>query len=374
MSTAAANATVTALRALHDQLEARSAKLSDTAQRRALLKTIADAHALLLANLDDLPAARTEALAADGEWRGFLRAVLEPWPGQIDEDPDAFRAHPEVRFSANELPIAPAFGIAVNSFAQDLAGTGASTEQLHAFTRSWSGGLASTDGSGLMWPLRNDGAPLELVAQLDLPNDYDDVAALPDVCLLQVFHDLESLGDLVDRGMDAWHVRLLEPTDEDDDGFEEFGLLEAPDGFVPATPLALTVELIHTVPAEPAAPLTDVDDLERYDRVFEVVEQASKVRMCAFNGDEDGDGVPPTPRVLGYSGYETNHDYLDIISEALPLHAPEDRHVLLVEITPDAISRDDEWFGGRPLQVWIRASDLAERRFTEVWAIVRTDC
>lgn len=52
------------------------------------------------------------------------------------------------------------------------------------------------------------------------------------------------------------------------------------------------------------------------------------------------------------------------------MHA-RDEHVLLFDIA--GVRHLEGWFGdSRHLQVWIRRSDLADRRFDTVWCMIRT--
>ncbi|NPC97532.1 DUF1963 domain-containing protein [Nocardioides sp. zg-DK7169] len=134
----------------------------------------------------------------ESDWHSFLYAVLVPNRMLAMEDPDAFRAHPEVAFSAEQMPIRVAAALVrVTTFPQtdDEA-------ELARYTRSWFAGRPLAP-AGEEWPRRADGTPLAHVVQVDLDDDWEMMRpeiGLPPRGLLQVFHDLETYGNPEDAG------------------------------------------------------------------------------------------------------------------------------------------------------------------------------
>ncbi len=62
----------------------------------------------------------------------------------------------------------------------------------------------------------------------------------------------------------------------------------------------------------------------------------------------------------------------EVLNDVLPLREPGDAHRLLFDI--ESWTHLCGWFGdAAPLEVWMRQSDLAARRFDEAWCLTRTD-
>lgn len=313
-------------------------------------------------------------------------------PDRIDAlfEPQKFRAHPEVGFDAATMPIRAALTLSAAS-SQKVGGF---TEEEEPPWGTWFGGrpLVPVAG-GDPWPLGPDGRPLAHVVQVDLAeellNQREAVFALtglPSSGVFQLFHDLESFGHATDpeepRG--AWKVRWFEV--EEDEDLESLVLQEPPDELPDdrrCPPVPLNTAVVATIP-----PLLDQltemaePDRERYERIYDWLEEAPHahdplVQECNKNPhtpwDEDFEPSESVSRMGGYGFVEINPDYVAELHAGLPLEQG-DSHVLLMELNPAQVDAPVDWFHGRrPLQVWIRASDLEARRFDEVWCQIRTD-
>ncbi len=115
------------------------------------------------------------------------------------------------------------------------------------------------------------------------------------------------------------------------------------------------------------------------DTVAKVIELQSAIDRFA-RGDEVSDEVSvqearnpfrvtpePPSRLLGLSHYDFVLEpwEREVLTERLPLHEPSDEHVLLLNVASDFAFRGVFGDGGR-LEVWIRRTDLAARRFDQV--------
>lgn len=89
-------------------------------------------------------------------------------------------------------------------------------------------------------------------------------------------------------------------------------------------------------------------------------------------------GLEPTPgwaipftHVYGHSSSGSAVPLDEVLPEALPLDGG-DEHRLVLEI--ESWTALNGWFGdAASLEVWMRDSDLAQRRFDHAWCMVRTD-
>jgi uncharacterized protein YwqG len=308
--------------------------------------------------------------------------------------PDEFRAHPKVLLSGVHLPIMAS-----------LALPHASSRQVGTFTldqrppwNSWFGGrpLAPTSDPP-SWPMGRNGYPLVHVLQVDLAAERNnqraevyDLTGLPSTGLLQLFHDLESYGR-VEYGEElagSWSLRVIESQSYNPAKLE----LQAPPRpyggvFREFGPVLLNPVVAPTVPTYldfpdgfPNGFPTEAEG--RYVRVLEWLE--SFPDRCNSLREGGGGDVPspwddgfepaaPVSRVGGFSAIEGSIDFERELETGLPLE-PGDSHVLLIEVHSSEVGAPVNWFHGlRPLQVWIRASDLAMSKFDEVWCQIRTD-
>lgn len=305
-------------------------------------------------------------------------------------EPDKFRSHPLVSFTADQMPIRAALTLApVDVEPPD--------EGLPPWL-TWFGGhpLTLTADPG-EWPRTSAGRPLHHVLQVDLASEKLNLRAelfnltgLPSEGILQLFHDLETYGNPEDQGSGAWHLRWVEHDPEDDDDLE----LQAPPSDVPVLgdddyrePMPLTLlntAIVATVPS-----VLDVRDhlseteQDRYMRLEEWLEMRTDDLNVLAPGpiehdrpspwDEDFEPDDSPSRLGGFGFVEENPDMGEALEAGLPL-SEGDHHVLLVELNTAQLGAPVDWFHGlRPLQVWIRATDLAARDFNQVWCLIRTD-
>lgn len=319
--------------------------------------------------------------------------TVPPDPMSALLEPDAFREHPLVEFTAAQMPI-----MAGLTFAQAEIPSAADDDLPPWWT--WFGGnpLVRRDAD-LAWPRNRDGLPLMHVLQVDLEaerlNLREELFArtgLPSGGIFQLFHDLETYGNAEDRDADAWKVRWIERNHRNDEQ-EDFVFQSAPQQTSsaaeevtcePMERVLLNTAIVATIP-----PLLDVvsrlsaAEGDRYERVHEWLEMGTEqlnllgpeqgVEEDSTPWDEDFEPQPAPSRMGGFGIVEHNPDTRRELETALPI-ADGDGHVLLAELNPAQFDTPVDWLHGlRPLQLWIRESDLAVKRFDDVWCQIRTD-
>lgn len=243
---------------------------------------------------------------------------------------------------------------------------------------SWLGGPAIGLGA---WPRAQDGRPLAHVAAISLADAQGVVdapgraswnsttgpwkpsaamALLPDHGVLEVFHALTHAGDEpADREAGAWVVRWV----------PEVSGLDLCEGGDPPTPAC------QQVLAMPGFTLRSPDDVMacfpevdpgRYLDCHEQWQHGWMVQR--FLRDE------PHPFGVSHLAGHPAHDRItaiQVLEQALPL-SDGDEHVLVLDL--ESWTSLSGWFGDAgSLEVWMRASDLAGRRFDQAWCLVRTD-
>jgi hypothetical protein len=241
---------------------------------------------------------------------------------------------------------------------------------------SWLGGPAG----GILeseWPRRADGRPLAHVASFDLEETHNTIDAegradwppgqegLPGHGILQIFHDLsETYGhDPADRLRGGWLVRW-------DPEPDRTLLADAPSDLELPTDACQVVLPLATFSVSSSA-----DAIGAPTPVFEAAEAANDQiqRMWAWQRTRNRHARPmPLTHLYGHSQSGDRHPALNVLPACLPLSLPGDRYRLIAEI--ESWTTLEGWFGdARPLEVWMRDSDLRERAFEEAWCIIRTD-
>jgi hypothetical protein len=305
------------------------------------------------------------------------RAVPLPDPpvGGLRDDIEAWLAHPSVdaAFLADDVR----FSVVLS--ATNLPPGRQDVDEFWngVVHLSWLGGPAVAPLE--QWPRRGDGTSLAHVASLHLgelsdvvqdhvrsawgsgmPARHDPAQSLPDTGVLEIFHDCETTGLDVGRvSHGAWLVRWVQRPGQE--------VVEPPDD-VPPTSVTCQVVIPFASFTVPAASDTGVQASEARDRVH-AVHDALLGAWGSQPHEGSGEARVPVSHAYGHScrGLTGIRDVLD---EALPPDVG-DEHVLLVELVGEPHLR--EFFGdGRHLEVWIRRSDLAERRFDRVWCLTRT--
>lgn len=322
------------------------------------------------------PRLRAAMLDAEGDYRNFLSAILVPDPRVARKAPDAFRAHPEVGFTADQMPIRISAALPTVT----VFPTG-KERKLATHTRTWFGGRP-LGVEGAEWPRAADGTPLAHVVQVGLRDEYEALpkaVGLPRRGLLQIFHDLTTYGNPEDALEQAWHVRWV-----DVGSGKKLKALKRPDDLdeeARIDPVPARISPMATIPSSLDFHDTDTQAQERYERIERWLEQYPYDRNAFMAPDLVGEGSPwdddpwlpePVSRLGGYGYNEYNSDYDGMLPQVLPLSGG-DEHVMLADINPAQFT-DADWFHGqRHLQVWIRASDLARRNFDDCWCFIRTD-
>lgn len=329
-----------------------------------------------------------DAYAGDDDLGAAIGSALLPPPARAVRDHEALRGHPEVGFGPAELPLRTSLSLPVAEMLVDHEGFRA--EPL-AWTGSWFAGLPAValgHREEHSWPVRSDGAPLTHVVQVDLAAESANQGleelggtGLPDDGVLQVFHDLETYGDDEDADPSGWAVRWITTFMPD-----ELTIADAPPGLsvLPAVPINAQTNLTAPDLPEDLRRRWRDEDVQRYDRVRDWLElSAAEANMMATGPGTEltpwHDGFVPPPHVSRAAGFPATAitDRLRSVLDArLPL-AGADEHVLLIDVNPLQLDRhvpaSEHWFhGGHHLEVWIRAGDLAARRFDSCWAFIRT--
>lgn len=243
---------------------------------------------------------------------------------------------------------------------------------------SWLGGPAVDPGG---WPCNAEGRPLAHVATFHLggvdalhvesrrawPQEQIQ-EGLPTEGVLQVFHDLQTYGyELEDSQARGWLVQWLPGPEQD----------------ASRRPLVRPPEDVE-VPSEVCQPglfmpgFTLPSSLEHRDDQAHSFEQHDELVEELAGSWQVQRGLEPTPEwtipfthVYGHSSSGSAVPLDEVLPEALPLEG-EDRHRLVLEI--ESWTTLNGWFGdASSLEVWMRASDLAQRRFDHAWCMIRTD-
>ncbi|WP_405373119.1 MULTISPECIES: DUF1963 domain-containing protein [unclassified Microbacterium] len=238
---------------------------------------------------------------------------------------------------------------------------------------SWVGGPAG-GGAGEPWPRRHDGRPLAHVATFDLadargvigddtrtewPGDQE---GLPEVGVLEVFHDCETFGhDPAEADHGAWHVRWVPapdrsaldagPADRDNASdacqamlaFGTFSVRSADD-------------FLGARSAELAAAEAANDQIQRMWSWQRTLVKAA--------------GPRPITHLYGHSQHGDQWPMRACLPHCIPLAAAGDRYRLIAEI--ESSTSLAGWFGDAgSLEVWMRASDLEARAFDQAWCLIR---
>ena len=264
----------------------------------------------------------------------------------------------------------------------DLFGPGVETiisERAEGGEHSWFGGpaIAPLDE----WPRTVDGEPLAHIATLFLPSvdaakDVEDSdlsiwpepgARLPSTGYLEIFHHLQTYGNPEDADSRGWLVRHV-PAGHDDP-FP--ALIEPPADTDTPTEVCQAVWESGTFSVPRAGDFTGADD-----RTFSIVENVETELFAAWEfqrtaGAKVTAPVFPFTHLYGHSDAGTTYAH-EILREVRPLVEDGDSYTLLLSI--DGWNTFDEWFGDAGnFEVWMRESDLRDRRFDEAWCMIRTD-
>lgn len=356
---------------------------------------------------DAVIAAFRAARGVDDELRWALAAVLLPVPGLALEDPEALLDHAEVRPIAGLIRIRPALALTVLR---------QSDQQVDVENhRSWFagspaqiapvGGGVSVPGVDLA-PRRADGRPLTHVLQVDLRAESRNQGAdrlagagLPDDGILNLFHDLETLGTQGHDDPSAWRVTWRPVPDDDvalvpprDPALPPAVLLnpqmmltiEPPAdrsqlGGEDAERLARLSALVEAHPYDSNPPFDPVDDLDDLDDFDEAVGDEADP-PCPW--DDDFVPVEPLSRMGGFGEAGRGGALHAVLRDRLPLE-PGDGYVLLLAVNPRAVEselatvtsmepleQEARRVLAAPLEVWARARDVARRDVTNVWCFL----
>jgi hypothetical protein len=236
---------------------------------------------------------------------------------------------------------------------------------------SWLGGPAVRPLA--TWPRRPDRTALAHVAAVSL-EDLDatvveeERAAFP-VCreglptsgYLEVFHDLvDTYGwEAADRDRGGWLVRWVPRP--------ETGLADPPDDL--ATPdNACQVGIL--MPGWSSRPAGDLlADRALNTAAARVQDEFQRAWTFQRTGSRDRTSVPVT-HLYGH-GQNASAPARRVLEDVLPLD-DGDEHRLVLDV--ESWTHLSGWFGdAASLEVWMRDSDLAARRFDRAWCLTRTD-
>ena len=242
---------------------------------------------------------------------------------------------------------------------------------------SWLGGPAV--GPLEQWPRTVDGEPLAHIATIHLsevqallesddftePDWPEHAARLPESGYLEVFHHLGTYGNSEDDNTAGWLVRHVPPTD----AFPP--LISAP------RDLDLPQEVCQPVLLGAGLSLPrSVDFVDADDASFEAAERVQEELYASWMAWRRGvdfitDPVIPTSHLYGHSDAGTTYAH-EVLQQVRPLTGPEDSYALVLSV--ESWTHFEGWFGDAGnFEVWMRASDLADRCFEQAWCMIRTD-
>lgn len=242
---------------------------------------------------------------------------------------------------------------------------------------SWLGGPAL---GPIEWPRNRHGEPLAHIATILLseaqaliespdfiePDWPEPVPRLPETGYLEVFHHLGTFGNPEDDNTGGWLVRHV-PFDE----HTVPPLVDAPGDLGVPQEVCQPVLLAAGFSAPRAVDFVDAEETV-FDAVERVEEETNAAWTAWRRGAQQVTGpVFPVSHLYGHSdsGTECAHD---ILHEVRPLHDDSDSYVLVLSV--ESWTHFDGWFGDAGnFEVWMRASDLTERRFDQAWCMIRTD-
>ncbi|MGY1605667.1 MULTISPECIES: YwqG family protein [unclassified Geodermatophilus] len=242
----------------------------------------------------------------------------------------------------------------------------------------WGGWVSWLGGPALLpldeWPRRPDGRPLAHVTSLSLHDAWaaaeeEGKAAwpghregLPTEGYLEVFHDLvDTYGwEPGDRDAGGWLVRWVPQP-------QRPGFAEPPADLDTPTDACQAGMLLPGWSSRPSGDFR----ADRGQNAAATLVAEEFQRAWAYQRTRSR-SAPPTPvtHVYGHSQNSTA-PALRILREALPVQDGDD-HRLVLDI--ESWTHLSGWFGdAASLEVWMRDSDLAARRFDRAWCITRTD-
>ena len=241
----------------------------------------------------------------------------------------------------------------------------------------WGGAVSWLGGPALLplpeWPRRPDGTPLAHVASISLHEAAvaaaeEDKAAwpehdegLPDHGWLEVFHDLSVYGwDAGDRDGGSWLVRWVPEAQRP--GFAE----PPPDLDTPGAACQAGM-LLRGWSARPSGDfLSDRGQNSAAEHVQQEFQRAWSAQRNNMREALPG----PVTHVYGHSQVSTA-PAVRVLRDVLPLQEG-DRHRLVLDV--ESTTHLAGWFGdSASLEVWMRQSDVAARRFDRAWCLTRTD-
>lgn len=288
------------------------------------------------------------------------------------EEPEEFRNHPLVALNAHQLPLEPSV-VLIEQSEQDMG-----QEQVirpeEGRNLSQSGGQPTWGEAD--WPTEPSGHPLEFVMQVDLSSaalnlGFDGLTlqqtGLPTSGLLQLFADLSTDVRETHAANAGVVVRLISD--------RQLERLVVDTRHEAAFPHARLVTEMAASPGYPDANLSE-EELGRFLFVEESLEVAARMGLddsVALESVATPGHAPvlASSRLRGLGHHVINEQVTASLNSALPL-TDEDRHVILLDV---AGNRNLEGAFGDcgHLQVWIRASDLSKRNFSDIAAMCRTD-
>lgn len=289
--------------------------------------------------------------------------LAKEWIASAQLDPEAVKPRQSPVFS--EQSFQPGEGELT-----DLWSTGAHI--------SWLGGPAALTGD---WPRNAQAEPLAHVATVHcadahaaLGNAYerawpaDAAELLPDDGYLQIFHDLQTYGyEASDAASSSWAI-LYTP----EDPVEGRPPLVAQPGESVA-PNEVTQPGLFLPGWSIPSPL-DVDVLapSTFDAADQAYAQLQSAWLRQRRPQDRKHHSFPSTRMLGHSSSGDLLPTQEVLPQVLPLSVPGDEYVLLIEV--ESWTTLSGWFGdASSLEVWMRRSDVLERRFDAAWCMIRTD-
>jgi uncharacterized protein YwqG len=222
------------------------------------------------------------------------------------------------------------------------------------------------------WPYSQQG-PLDFLLQIDLAEikQFDPTGALPSSGLLTFFYDLENQPWGFDpSALDGFYVELI--ADESLVRFEAPGNEYSLDEHVLSFSQAPSLPRYGSRDYDELERLTNLTDEDEYDRYYDFVDEyeakfyptRARHRLFGYSSNVQGDMQLEAQLVTNglYCGDASGYE--DPKAEALSAGASDWILLLQLDSDPDA---DLMWGDAGLLYYWIRAEDLAARRFDRVW-------
>lgn len=309
-----------------------------------------------------------------------------PDPYLYLHDPEEYLSSVRSKFPSIQIDPKVSLGLGIMEFKKPKRMRKELDKEPTRFGACWFGGQPFENGRE--WPRSSDGTLLTHIAQVDLGYESMNVGdpgfiptGLPNEGIIQFFHDTQNMGepeDVEDLLNPPWAIRYFVP---ENDEVETFAFMEPSGDAILSIPLMpLDIDGFMNLKDQFSVDFRSEEEAHLYADFVELTEFEIYNRLLRFEAQlpdhrpEHPDFIPDEriSRMSGWSACEIREEYNGQLATLLPLTDASDEHVLLFEINPRTFPTPG-WFHERPVQVWIRRTDLDARNFDHVWCLIRTD-